>query len=94
MLDAVADEVRALVGECYQRARTLLQDHRWRLDSLAERLLEAETLDEQEIYAAAGIERTGTSDGAEPRRHMPDAGLPASGPGTPGSGAGAAARQS
>lgn len=94
MLDAVADEVRALVGECYQRARTLLQDHRWRLDSLAERLLEAETLDEQEIYSAAGIERTGTPDGAEPRRQMPDAGLPARGPGRQGSGVGAAARQS
>ena len=94
MLDAVAHEVRDLVGECYQRARTLLQDHRWRLDSLAERLLEAETLDEQEIYAAAGIERTGTPDGAEPRRQMPDAGLPARGPGRQGSGVGAAARQS
>jgi cell division protease FtsH len=55
MLDAVAEEVRALVDECHERARTLLEENRWRLDSLAERLLEKETLDEQEIYETAGI---------------------------------------
>ncbi|WP_457963859.1 ATP-dependent zinc metalloprotease FtsH [Arthrobacter sp. D1-29] len=56
MLDAVAEEVRALVEQCHQRARTLLQENRWRLDSLAQRLLEKETLDEPEIYEAAGLQ--------------------------------------
>jgi cell division protease FtsH len=57
MLDLVAEEVRALVEQCHQRAVTLLQENRWRLDSLAQRVLEEETLDEQEIYDAAGIHR-------------------------------------
>jgi cell division protease FtsH len=66
MLDAVAEEVRALVDDCHQRARQLLQEHRWRLDSLAGRVLEKETLEEQEIYEAAGIERPATADGTKP----------------------------
>lgn len=57
MLDLVAEEVRTLVEECHQRAVMLLQENRWRLDSLAQRVLEEETLDEQEIYEAAGIHR-------------------------------------
>jgi cell division protease FtsH len=65
MLDAVAEEVRSLVDDCYRRAKELLQEHRWRLDSLAERVLEKETLDEQEIYQAAGIERPANAGGAE-----------------------------
>ncbi|NKX54486.1 ATP-dependent zinc metalloprotease FtsH [Arthrobacter mobilis] len=56
MLDAVAEEVRALVDQCYERARMLLSENRWRLESLAGQLLEKETLDEPEIYAAAGLE--------------------------------------
>jgi cell division protease FtsH len=62
MLDVVAEEVRALVEQCHQRALGLLQENRWRLDSLAERLLEKETLDEQEIYEAAGLHRRPATD--------------------------------
>jgi cell division protease FtsH len=58
MLDTVAEEVRLLVDQCHQRALALLQENRWRLDALAERVLEKETLDEQEIYEAAGIQRS------------------------------------
>jgi len=58
MLDAVAEEVRVLVDQCHERALTLLEENRWRLDSLAERVLEKETLDELEIYQAAGIRRS------------------------------------
>lgn len=58
MLDTVAEEVRTLVEQCHQRALTLLQENRWRLDSLAQRVLEKETLDEQEIYEAAGLHRS------------------------------------
>ncbi|UKA69083.1 ATP-dependent zinc metalloprotease FtsH (plasmid) [Arthrobacter sp. FW306-05-C] len=57
MLDLVAEEVRALVEQCHQRALALLQENRWRLDKLAERLLEQETLEEQEIYEIAGLHR-------------------------------------
>ncbi|MFD1211515.1 ATP-dependent zinc metalloprotease FtsH [Arthrobacter sp. GCM10027362] len=57
MLDAVAEEVRTLVDQCYARARMLLGENRWRLESLVEQLLAKETLDEQEAYAVAGLER-------------------------------------
>ena len=36
----------------------LLQEHRGKLDSLAAALLEHETLDEDDAYAAAGLTRT------------------------------------
>ena len=59
LLDAVDEEVRRITEECYVRAVALLAEHRGRLDSIVERLLEAETLDEPEIYAAAGLDRPG-----------------------------------
>ena len=40
-----------------QRRSTLLRDHRDKLDRLAHTLLEKETLDEEEAYAAAGVQR-------------------------------------
>jgi cell division protease FtsH len=58
MLDAVDEEVRRISDECYAEARRLLREHRDRLDTIVEQLLEHETLDEAEIYAAAGIPRT------------------------------------
>ncbi len=56
-LDAIDTEMRRIVDECYETACRLLSRHREQLDALAERLLEAETLDEDEAYAAAGIPR-------------------------------------
>jgi cell division protease FtsH len=50
-------EVRRLVDEAHDAVVTLLQEHRVQLDGLATTLLERETLDEDEAYAAAGIER-------------------------------------
>ena len=55
MLDAVDDEVRRISDDCYAVARRLLRDNRARLDAIVEQLLERETLDEPEIYMAAGI---------------------------------------
>ena len=52
ILDA---EVRRIADECHQRALNRLREHREQLDSLAESLLEHETLDEADAYAAAGI---------------------------------------
>jgi cell division protease FtsH len=57
LLDAVDHEVRRIIDECYQEAERLLVENRRRLDNIAERLLIQETLDEPDIYAAAGIER-------------------------------------
>ena len=56
MLDAVSEEVRTLVDECYERALVVLRENQWRLESLVEKLLEKETLDEPEIYQAAHVE--------------------------------------
>jgi cell division protease FtsH len=57
-LDAVDLEARRIVDECYAEALETLRAHRDQLDSLAAALLEAETLDEEAAYAAAGITRS------------------------------------
>ncbi|MGW6280218.1 ATP-dependent zinc metalloprotease FtsH [Kribbella sp. NPDC055071] len=55
LLNTVDLEIRRLIEECYAEARRLLRENRSRLDSIAEQLLEHETLDEADAYAAAGI---------------------------------------
>jgi cell division protease FtsH len=57
LLDAVDDEVRRISEECYAEARRLLRENRDKLDAIVEQLLQHETLDEPDIYAAAGIWR-------------------------------------
>jgi cell division protease FtsH len=48
-------EVKRLIGEAYARATELLAQNRPKLDAISARLLESETLDEEQVYAAAGI---------------------------------------
>ena len=50
------EEVRRIVEECYGTAQSLLRDNRDKLDSLAHALLQKETLEEEEAYAAAGVD--------------------------------------
>ena len=57
LLDAVDEEVRRITDECYVEARRLVKQHRDKLDAIVTQLLEHESLDEPEIYAAAGITR-------------------------------------
>ncbi len=57
----VDEEVRRIVDESHQQVVALLQQNRSRLDSLATALLEHETLDEEDAYAAAGVPRAATS---------------------------------
>jgi cell division protease FtsH len=57
LLDAVDEEVRRITDECYAEARRLLRENRAKLDAIVAQLLIHESLDEPEIYAAAGIER-------------------------------------
>ncbi len=52
----VDEEVRRLVAAAHDEVVSLLDEHRPRLDSLAQALLEHETLDQADAYAAAGIE--------------------------------------
>ena len=51
----IDDEMRRIIGEAHDEALQLLADNRERLDSLAEALFEAETLEGPEAYAAAGL---------------------------------------
>ncbi|PWT85814.1 MAG: cell division protein FtsH [Blastocatellia bacterium] len=57
LLNAVDDEVRRITDECYAEARRLLRANREKLDAIVAQLLVHESLDEAEIYAAAGIAR-------------------------------------
>jgi cell division protease FtsH len=54
----VDDEVRRIIDESHQEVVSLLQQNRSKLNSLASALLEHETLDEEDAYAAAGVPRT------------------------------------
>src|SRR5207342_846137 len=56
----VDDEVRRIVDESHQQVVDLLRHNRSKLDALAAALLEHETLDEKDAYAAAGVPRTET----------------------------------
>jgi cell division protease FtsH len=53
--ELVDSEVRRIVAETYELALARLREHRDRLDALAQALLERETLDEDDAYAAAGF---------------------------------------
>jgi cell division protease FtsH len=57
LLDAVDEEVRRITDECYSEARRILRENRGKLDTIVTQLLEHESLDEAEVYAAAGIAR-------------------------------------
>ena len=57
----VDDEVRRIVDDSHREVVALLQENRSRLDSLADALLEHETLDEDDAYAAAEVRRTATA---------------------------------
>jgi cell division protease FtsH len=56
--ELVDSEVRRIVDEELEATRELVAENRERLDRLVEALLEHETLDEVDAYAAAGIDRT------------------------------------
>ena len=60
LLDKVDEEVRRISDECYDEARRLLRENRDQLDRIVQQLLEHETLDEREVYQAAGIPRPST----------------------------------
>ena len=60
--ELVDSEVRALIDECHTAAIERLGRSRQRLDALAGALLEHETLDEGEAYAAIGLDRTEMDD--------------------------------
>jgi cell division protease FtsH len=58
----VDEEVRRIVETAHAEVSELLRAHRSNLDSLVSALLERETLDEADAYAAAGLPRTPTAE--------------------------------
>jgi cell division protease FtsH len=54
--EIVDDEVRHIVENAHKEVTALLTEKRPQLDKLAQALLEHETLDEDDAYAAAGVE--------------------------------------
>jgi cell division protease FtsH len=56
--ELVDEESRRIVEEALSDVRALLRQHRRRLDSLSTALLDRETLDEFDAYAAADVSRT------------------------------------
>jgi cell division protease FtsH len=64
MLGTVDEEVRRITDECYADARRVLRENRAKLDAIVKQLLLHETLDEADVYAAAGIARPPETGGA------------------------------
>ena len=56
-LGLLDEETRRIIGECHEKAAILLRGHRDQLEAIVVALLEHETLDEEQVYAAAGIDR-------------------------------------
>jgi cell division protease FtsH len=73
--ERVDEEMRRIVEKAHKEVLALLSENRAKLDSLAEALLEHETLDEDDAYAAAGVEHRSDQRG----REQPVAALTASG---------------
>ena len=56
-LGLLDEETRRIIGQCHEKAAALLREHRDQLEAIVAALLEHETLDEEQVYAAAGIDR-------------------------------------
>jgi cell division protease FtsH len=67
-------EVRRLVDEAHAEVTALVQENRDRLDALAQALLEHETLDERDAYAAAGLPAPLHGDAGALVEHAPSPG--------------------
>jgi cell division protease FtsH len=79
----IDEEVRRIVEEAHEQVVALLRENRDKLDSLAQALLERETLDEAEAYAAAAVTRAATDPAREEAmatQRMPNASAEASEP--------------
>jgi len=59
--ELIDEEVRRIVDAAHGDVVALLKENRDKLDSLAAALLEHETLDEDEAYAAAQVEKRAES---------------------------------
>ena len=46
---AIDHEVRKIIDECYEKARQILEEHRDKLDMMADALMDFETIDADQI---------------------------------------------
>ena len=46
---AIDKEVRSIIDDCYEKARQLLEEHRPKMDMMAEALMQYETIDSEQI---------------------------------------------
>jgi cell division protease FtsH len=53
--EVIDAEVQRIIHECHEQAKSLLAEHRHRLDALVAALLERETLDQEEILQVTGL---------------------------------------
>src|SRR5690606_6811580 len=60
--EKVDAEVRRIIQQCHDEALRLLQAHRSELDTLAQALLEHETLDERQIIDVTGLHKDSAAD--------------------------------
>jgi cell division protease FtsH len=60
--ELIDSEVRRIVEQAHGEVTVLLTENRDKLDSLASALLEHETLDEDDAYAAAGVAHAAAAD--------------------------------
>ena len=67
----IDNEARRIVEDADEQVQTLLQENRDKLDSLAHALLEHETLDEDDAYAAAGVEHLASDDAGRLAASLP-----------------------
>ncbi|WP_127753002.1 ATP-dependent zinc metalloprotease FtsH [Devosia sp. 1566] len=70
----VDSEVLRIINECHEQAKTLLREHRGKLDALARALLDRETLDEHEILAVTGLSGETNHPDQPPREALTPAG--------------------
>ena len=48
---SIDKEVRSIIDECYEKARSILEEHRGKMDMMAEALMQYETIDSEQIDA-------------------------------------------
>ena len=65
-LELIDEEVKRILSECAEEAKRLLAEHHDQLESLAQALLERETLEEADAYAVAGIRRPSATEQPAP----------------------------
>jgi cell division protease FtsH len=74
-LQLIDEETRRIVQEADEEVAALLRENRGKLDALAQALLDHETLDEDDAYAAAGVDHPGTERPPAPKPAPAPAGV-------------------